>query len=211
MPKVWIFVFANATMLAPVLLQHNIVPKVELFYDFINGFNSVDELVTFTNVGRGKELTDTKIKGTLLLTQVDIGLMTMFISWPHCAKIILGGSHDNGYSRILSKLVTDNIVPGKVALLQGPPFAAELAQLSTSIFPRLQFGDLFMTRKLESATEKSASYVQVASNGVLQMPRKASSPTTPTAVPHKLERPDKGILILGIADIDSRISIPQAT
>lgn len=63
MPKVWIFVFANATMLAPVLVEHNIVPKVELFYEFINGFNSVDDLVTFTNVGRGKELTDTKIKG----------------------------------------------------------------------------------------------------------------------------------------------------
>lgn len=56
-------VFANATMLAPVLLQHNIVPKTESFYEFINGFNSVDELVIFTNVGRGKELTDTKIKG----------------------------------------------------------------------------------------------------------------------------------------------------
>ena len=62
--KVWILVFANATMLAPVLLQHNIVPKIESFYEFINGFNSVDELVTFTNVGRGKELTDTKINGT---------------------------------------------------------------------------------------------------------------------------------------------------
>lgn len=62
--KIWIQVFANVTMLAPVLLQHNIVPKIELFYEFVNGFNSVDELVTFTNVGRGKELTDTKIKGT---------------------------------------------------------------------------------------------------------------------------------------------------
>lgn len=121
--------------------------------------------------------------------------MTMFTTWSHCAKIILGGSHDNGYSRILSKLVTDNIVPGKVALLQGPPFAAELAQLSTSIFPRLVFGDLFMSKKLEMSTEKSPSYVKVASNGVLQMPRKASSPKTTMAVPHKLERPDKGILI----------------
>jgi len=36
----------------------------------MNGFNSVDDLVTFTNVGRGKELADTKIKGwTLEKTQ----------------------------------------------------------------------------------------------------------------------------------------------
>lgn len=61
--KIWIFVFANATSLAPVLQQRNIIPKTDIFYDFINGFNSVDELVTFTNVGRGKELTDSKIKG----------------------------------------------------------------------------------------------------------------------------------------------------
>jgi hypothetical protein len=116
----------------------------------------------------------------------------MFASWPQCIKIILGGSHDNGYSRALSKLVTDNIVPGKVALLQGPPFAIELAHLSTSIFPRVRFGDLFMTTKLESAMEKSATYVQVASNGVLPMPRKASSPTIPsTVVPYKTGLPEK--------------------
>jgi hypothetical protein len=206
--KIWILVFANATMLAPVLLQHNIIPKIELFYEFINGFNSVDELVTFTNVGHGKELTDTKIKGTHVLTKTNAALMTMFASWPQCAKIILGGSHDNGYSRILSKLVTDNILPKKVALLQGPPFAAELAQLSTSIFPRLRFGDLFMTTKLESATEKSTSYVQIASNGVLQMSRKTSSPTIPgTVVPYKSERPEKGTPLVYAADRQPFISL----
>ena len=61
--KVWIFVFANASSLAPVLARQNLISKPELFYDFMNGFNSVDDLVTFTNVGRGKELTDTKING----------------------------------------------------------------------------------------------------------------------------------------------------
>jgi hypothetical protein len=104
--------------------------------------------------------------------------MSMFASWRHCTKIILGASHDNGYSRALSKLVTDNITPGKVALLQGPPFAAELAQF-TPIFPRLQFGDLFMNKKLEAA---GASYGQVAATGGSPPPRKASSPTRPAAV-----------------------------
>jgi len=51
-------------------------------------------------------------------------------------------------------MVTDNIVPGKVALLQGPPFAAELAHQSPSIFPRLQFGDLFVTRKRIDSGQK---------------------------------------------------------
>jgi len=51
-------------MLAPILFQQKIIPKVESFHNFIDGFNSVDELVLFTNIGHGKELTDSKIKGT---------------------------------------------------------------------------------------------------------------------------------------------------
>jgi len=127
-----------------------------------------------------------------------LALMNMFASWRHCTNIILGASHDNGYSRILSKLMTDNVVAGKVLLLQGPPFAAELAQLSTSVFPRVQFGELFMTTKLQVGIEKGSSYVQVATNGVLSMPRKMSSPTKPAAVvPPKpvIVRPDKGAFI----------------
>ena len=127
--------------------------------------------------------------------------MTMFASWRHCTKIILGASHDNGYSRILSKLITDNIVPGKVALLEGPPFAAELAQLSTSIFPRLQFGEVFMTTKLEAG---GSSYVQVATNGGLPMPRKMSSPKLPSAVVSSkaaIVKPDPGSFISNLANV----------
>ena len=61
--NVWISVLANTTALAQILVQHKIIPSVNVFNDFINGFNTVDELVTFTNVGRGKELVDSKIKG----------------------------------------------------------------------------------------------------------------------------------------------------
>jgi hypothetical protein len=61
--KICIHVFANATNLAPALVQHNIISKPDVLYDFINGFNTADPLVTFVNVGRGKELTDTKING----------------------------------------------------------------------------------------------------------------------------------------------------
>jgi hypothetical protein len=50
-------------------MQQNLISKPETFYEFVNGFNSVDDLVTFTNVGRGKELTDSKING--IPTDVD--------------------------------------------------------------------------------------------------------------------------------------------
>jgi hypothetical protein len=61
--KIWISVFANATGLGPVLFHHNYIPALGVLDDFISGFNDIDDLVTFVNVGRGKELTDTKLNG----------------------------------------------------------------------------------------------------------------------------------------------------
>jgi hypothetical protein len=61
-----IHVFANVTDLSFTLFLSGILPKPEVFQDFVNGFNSVGELITFVNVGRGKEFTDSKINGTLI-------------------------------------------------------------------------------------------------------------------------------------------------
>jgi hypothetical protein len=59
-------VYGNVLGLGYALLQCGMIFKQETFHEFVNGFNSVDELVTFINVGRGKELTDSKINGTPL-------------------------------------------------------------------------------------------------------------------------------------------------
>jgi hypothetical protein len=67
--KVLISVFANATRLAPVLVQHKIIPTPDVLHDFINGFNAAGELVVFVNVGHGKELSDSKITGTQTIVE----------------------------------------------------------------------------------------------------------------------------------------------
>ena len=72
--RLFIHVFANVTSLALVLTQTTIIPKVDVFHEFVNGFNSVDELITFVNVGRGKDLTDSKINGIHKHFQIDIRL-----------------------------------------------------------------------------------------------------------------------------------------
>jgi hypothetical protein len=114
----------------------------------------------------------------------------MYAGMPQCYKIILGASHDNGYARILSKLETDNVIPGKVMLLEGQAFAAEIERFGTSVFPRVKFGNLFMEGKIESGKK----YAQVAADGVLPMTRKTTSPTqaSPT-IPYKGGEPDLGI------------------
>jgi hypothetical protein len=111
----------------------------------------------------------------------------MYAVLPQCENLILGGSHDNGYARILSKLEAEDVQPGKVILLQGPSFAVELERFSTTLFPRIKFGELFMGQKLETGKR----YSQVAADGVLPMQRKPMSPQkTPTVTPHKLTEPE---------------------
>jgi hypothetical protein len=106
---------------------------------------------------------------------------------PQCDHIILGASHDNGYIRILSKLETANVSPGKVILLQGPSFATELERFDTVLFPRVKFGDLFMDKKLEVGKK----YSQIAADGFSPISRKtASPPMSPMFVPPKLGEPE---------------------
>ena len=120
----------------------------------------------------------------------------MFSELPNCLRIILGVSHDNGYARLLSKLEVENVMPGKVVLLEGPPFATELARFSTTSFPRIKFPNLFLERKLESLHEMK--YAKVAADGILRIEDKPkSSKTTSSKVPadafSKTIWPDSGI------------------
>jgi hypothetical protein len=64
----------------------------------------------------------------------------------HCRHIILGGSHDNGYARILEDLTQDPNATN-ITLLEGVPFERELAQLKSS-FACLKFENLFRDTKI---------------------------------------------------------------
>jgi len=85
-------------------------------------------------------------------------------------------------------LETENVAPGKVVLLEGQAFAAELQRFSPSMFPRVKFENLFMEKKIDAGKK----YAQVAADGVLQMTRKApaSPPKASPVVPKKLVEPD---------------------
>jgi hypothetical protein len=112
----------------------------------------------------------------------------MYANMPQCEHIILGGSQDTVYDRILSKLEANNILPGKVVLMQPTPLALELNGFESPLFPRLKPGDLFIDKKLESGKK----YAQVAADGILQMTRKPlpSPPRTSPVSPHKLTEPE---------------------
>jgi hypothetical protein len=123
----------------------------------------------------------------------------MFSVLPNCLRIVLGVSHDNGYARLLSKLQVESVVPGKVVLLEGPPFAAELTQFSTSIFPRIKFPNLFLEHKLGSVNE--IKFAKVAADAILHVDRRTKSSgkpssKSPAVVSSKKVQSDSGILFL---------------
>ena len=136
-----------------------------------------------------------KLRVPLLLIMAHKGMATMFSELRNCVRIILGASHDNGYARLLRQLETDGVTAGKVVLLEGLPFAMELANLIGGTFPRIKFPGLFIEQKLPAATAESGTkYSTVAANGVLYMSDgKSKSPTLKTAVlVSKPVNPDSG-------------------
>ena len=119
----------------------------------------------------------------------------MYAAMPQCENIILGANYDNGYARILSKLETMNIMPGKVILLQGPGLAPELERIDTFLFPRIKFGELFMDKKLEGTRK----YAQVIVGGKSPARSKSTSPGTSPGPPRLVE-PELGILLKGMTN-----------
>ena len=64
-----------------------------------------------------------------------------------CRAVIFGVSADNGYARLLQPYVRDNPKSTRIILIEGPPFAKELAVLKDK-FLVARFPDIFKNRKL---------------------------------------------------------------
>ena len=64
-----------------------------------------------------------------------------------CQRIYFGGSADNGYARLLAPYLETQGVCNRVCLVEGPPFAHELAEIKDR-FGTTAFEDVFRTQKL---------------------------------------------------------------
>lgn len=63
----------------------------------------------------------------------------------NCLKVVLGASHDNGYARTLSSIVSEGN-DARVLLVEGTPFASEVRSLQ---FQSTRLLDIFESHKLE--------------------------------------------------------------
>lgn len=66
---------------------------------------------------------------------------------PRCQRVYFGGSADNGYARLLVPYLETQGVCDRVCLVEGPPFAHELAEIKDR-FGTTAFGEVFRTQKL---------------------------------------------------------------
>ncbi|KAK6495331.1 hypothetical protein TWF481_003355 [Arthrobotrys musiformis] len=111
-------VFANLEGLSKTLVKSNVLKQGDL-QQFFMGFTQRLEHVNFIDVGYGKEMADSKIRGEFLFHLKD----------PRCRLILFGGGHDNGYAPFLKTCTATN--PNyPIWLLEGPPMAREIASMN---------------------------------------------------------------------------------
>ncbi|KAK2015884.1 hypothetical protein LZ32DRAFT_689253 [Colletotrichum eremochloae] len=136
-------VFANMKGLAKTYTELGTISDPSVLYEFVRGFNMTNATCEFVDAGNGKECADEKMKGNF-----EFGVANV-----HCRHVLFGASADSGYARLLgSHLETDEVLK-KVILIEGPPFAIELAEIRDR-FHVASFDKVFRRKKLVNIKRK---------------------------------------------------------
>ncbi|KAL8951514.1 MAG: hypothetical protein Q9222_002517 [Ikaeria aurantiellina] len=199
-------VYTNMRGLGKTLVDNKILETTEDLGRFVCGFNKKFSLFDFVDAGNGKECSDAKLKKNF----------EMHINNAHCKHVIFGGSADNGYARLLSPHTGDNSTSKKITMLQGPPFASELApiakQLKQCSFPKVFRGTKIPARKVSFSTtpprSMSPGVTSYASTAATARFEDASTPLSPKVIAQpagKVAQNSKG------QRVDRPIKVSQTT
>ncbi len=120
-----------------------------------------------------------------------------------CKAVVFGGCADDGYARLLQPYSGDKSRSSRIILIEGPPFAKELAKLKDQ-FLVARFPDLFRATKLmprrvsfstppppapslsaPSYAATTASHVDTTAVGI----NSSYHPSTNTTIPERKEQP----------------------
>lgn len=130
--------FASGEGLAYLLSKAGIAAQgqsQEVVSRFTRGFSQADDMFDFVLVGKGKDRADHKL----------MAAFRQFAENPSCRRILLAGCHDNGYVRMLEKVVHNPMVAEKVTLLKSFQTGSEYASLP---FASTTMGTVFRNRRL---------------------------------------------------------------
>ncbi|KAJ0309515.1 hypothetical protein COL516b_002760 [Colletotrichum fioriniae] len=140
-------VYANLKGLAKTYTEMGIIPDPSVLDDFVRGFNMWNAMCDFVDAGNGKECTDEKLKANFESSVSDV----------HCRHVLFGGSADSGYARLLGSHLDNDEIRKKIVLLEGPPFAQELAEIKDQ-FRVASFKRVFRRQKLFNNIKRKVSY-----------------------------------------------------
>lgn len=145
-----------------------------MFDEFFSGFNQANRRFLMVDVGRGKEMADTRMRCTYKIagfTHTDTlsAYLEDYCRMPSTWKIIFGGCHDNGYALSVQSLITTGLKE-KIVLL--PSYAEMAAAFKSMDLPTLVIGNLFRPDKIVT--------VQAPSSPVLSSQRPAAMSTNGT-------------------------------
>lgn len=150
-------VYANSSGLSRTYAGNRILKTAAQFELFVRGFNSSHALCDFVDSGEGKECADEKLRGkvtslsamknTTWLMISAVASVKHYVDSVHCRYIVFGGSGDNGYARLLGPYCDNATVRKRICMVEGPPFARELAALADK-FSVTSFPQVFRASKL---------------------------------------------------------------
>ena len=146
-------------------------------------------------------------------------MFKLHIEQVQCKHVIFGGSSDNGYARLFGPYTADDEVRKRITLLEGPPFAGELAVLKDK-FNIESFQTIFRDRKYpprrvsfstpavtspQSASLNPTSWVAAVQNGTTQPETRIAPAQTPapTSSSQLIPRNNRG------QRVDLPITVPR--
>ncbi|KIW28928.1 uncharacterized protein PV07_04780 [Cladophialophora immunda] len=145
--QVIVRVYANVKGLAKTYKEKEILAESTSLDEFIRGFNMGDAMCDFVDAGNGKECSDEKVKATFRRDLADV----------HCERVFFGGTADNGYARLLGPFAQHETDRRRILLLEGPPFAQELADIKDR-FRTVAFDKVFRSQKLGNVKRRVSSH-----------------------------------------------------
>jgi hypothetical protein len=173
--KYKIGVYANVAGLGSTYCDTSVVSSQDALNSFIQAFNMEDTLCDFVDAGSGKECSDVKIRGKLVLPLTPwvrsylirfLALFEHYVLDIHCEHIVFCGSADNGYARVLGSHRGSD----RISLVEGPPFARELRDLASE-FQTTSFPKVFRSKKMS----RNVSFGGITTTAIPTPPRTPTS------------------------------------
>ncbi|KAI0394228.1 hypothetical protein F5Y17DRAFT_428778 [Xylariaceae sp. FL0594] len=134
--------YANVNDLAKSLRLSGVVDHEDRLRTFVENFTNTTADFDFTNVGRGKENADSKIRK----------LLDHYYKNVQCQKIFVACCHDNGYLHDLRQYAGE--MEKKIVLVETTPAEPSFRSLG---FPIVRFDTVFRTEPLQNENKRGAS------------------------------------------------------